>query len=80
MEDNLLPENFNGFKIHMVGIKGTGMTALAQLLVSRGAVITGSDVEEVFYTDEILKKLAIDVFLFNKDNIKDEVCRRLDLI
>ncbi len=73
MEDNLLPENFNGFKIHMVGIKGTGMTALAQLLVSRGAVITGSDVEEVFYTDEILKKLAIDVFLFNKDNIKDDI-------
>ena len=73
MEDNLLPENFNGFKIHMIGIKGTGMTALAQLLVSRGAVITGSDVEEVFYTDEILKKLAIDVFLFNKDNIKDDI-------
>lgn len=43
----------------MVGIKGTGMAALAELLSSRGAVLTGSDVSEEFYTDEILRNLGI---------------------
>ena len=61
----VLPNDLNGFRIHMVGIKGTGMTALAQLLCSRGAIITGSDVKDVFYTDEILRNLSIDVTLFN---------------
>jgi UDP-N-acetylmuramate--alanine ligase len=56
-----LPENLAGFRIHMVGIKGTGMAALAELLVSRGAILTGSDVSDVFYTDEILKSLGIRV-------------------
>lgn len=35
------------------------MAALAELLVSRGAVLTGSDVPDVFYTDEILRDLGI---------------------
>ncbi len=43
----------------MVGIKGTGMAALAELLSARGAVITGSDVPDVFYTDEILRSIGI---------------------
>ena len=29
--------------IHMVGIKGQGMTALAEILKARGADVTGSD-------------------------------------
>lgn len=47
--------------IHMIGIKGAGMTALAELLLRQGATITGSDVEEVFFTDKILKALEIPV-------------------
>ena len=43
----------------MVGIKGTGMAALAELLASRGTILTGSDVPEQFYTDEILHSLGI---------------------
>ena len=73
MKQNLLPENLKDFKIHMVGIKGTGMTALTQLLISKGATITGSDVKDVFYTDEILKKLSIDVSSFSEENIKDDI-------
>ncbi len=57
----LLPSRLEGFRVHMVGIKGTGMTALAELLVSRGASITGSDVPDEFYTDAILKSLGIHV-------------------
>lgn len=59
MKRSILPDNLKGFRIHMVGIKGTGMAALAELLTARGAVLSGSDVPEVFYTDEILSKLGI---------------------
>ncbi|MDR1178238.1 MAG: Mur ligase domain-containing protein, partial [Spirochaetaceae bacterium] len=48
-----------GEKIYMVGIKGTGMTALAELLCHDGARLSGSDVPEVFYTDAILRELEI---------------------
>jgi UDP-N-acetylmuramate--alanine ligase len=43
----------------MVGIKGTGMCALTELLVSGGVKVSGSDREDVFYTDEILKALKV---------------------
>jgi UDP-N-acetylmuramate--alanine ligase len=46
-------------KIHMIGIKGAGMTALAELLHRQGVHITGSDTSEVFFTDGILQKLGI---------------------
>ena len=61
MTETRLPENLSGYHIHMIGIKGTGMAALAELLVSRGAHITGSDVSDEFYTDALLKKLNIPV-------------------
>jgi len=58
----------------MVGIKGTGMAALAELLVSRGAILTGSDVSEVFYTDEILHALGIKVMSpFSETNLLADV-------
>ncbi|KKK80815.1 hypothetical protein LCGC14_2819720, partial [marine sediment metagenome] len=46
-------------RIHLVGIKGTGMTALAEILLARGALLGGSDGAERFYTDRILKELGI---------------------
>ncbi|MDR1429362.1 MAG: UDP-N-acetylmuramate--L-alanine ligase [Spirochaetaceae bacterium] len=48
-----------GKNIYMVGVKGTGMTALAELLCHGGANVSGSDLPEVFYTDAILKELNI---------------------
>jgi len=45
--------------IYLVGIKGVGMTALAQILKSRGKKINGSDTQEKFFTDQVLKKLKI---------------------
>lgn len=67
----MLTEHLSRFKkIHMIGIKGAGMTALAELLSRQGARVTGSDIHEVFFTDEILKKLGIDVFeRFDPKNI-----------
>ncbi len=46
----------------MVGIKGTGMTALAELLTASGARVRGSDVADKFFTDEILDAVGIPYF------------------
>jgi UDP-N-acetylmuramate--alanine ligase len=55
--------NLNNFKkIYMIGIKGVGMTAVAQVLKSRGKEICGSDTHEKFFTDEILKKEKIKFY------------------
>ncbi|MDR3337168.1 MAG: UDP-N-acetylmuramate--L-alanine ligase [Treponema sp.] len=45
--------------VYFVGIKGTGMCALAELLHNTGFRVSGSDRDEVFYTDAILKELGI---------------------
>jgi UDP-N-acetylmuramate--alanine ligase len=59
MDAKDLPASLSGFPVHLVGIKGTGMTALAEVLVSRGARVTGTDVADTFYTDAILTGLGI---------------------
>lgn len=46
---------------HLIGIKGSGMTALAELLLGLGRHVTGSDTAEIFYTDPILARLGISV-------------------
>ena len=68
-----LPEDFRGLHIHFVGIKGTGMAALVEILFHKGAVITGSDVSERFYTDEVLEKLGLHALPFGAENITDDV-------
>lgn len=60
-------------KIYMIGIKGAGMTALAQILQARGVEVSGSDTEEKFYTDEVLERLKIPFKEgFNVANIPDD--------
>lgn len=68
-----LPENLSGLHIHFVGIKGTGMAALVEILYHKGAVITGSDVSERFYTDEIIEKLGLKALPFSENNVNDNV-------
>jgi UDP-N-acetylmuramate--alanine ligase len=43
----------------MTGVKGTGMAALAEILVGEGARVTGSDVEERFFTDTLLEQIGL---------------------
>lgn len=45
--------------IHFVGIKGVGMASLALIAKQAGNRVTGSDVSDVFITDEMLKKAGI---------------------
>ena len=47
--------------IYMVGIKGVGMTAMAVYLKERGKNVWGSDVDETFPTDSVLREHDIDV-------------------
>ncbi len=60
--------------IYMIGIKGVGMTMLAQFLATQGHKVSGSDIEDVFLTDKVLKKEKIKVFSpFCIDNIPSKV-------
>ncbi len=68
-----LPEDLSGVHIHFVGIKGTGMAALVEILFERGAIITGSDVEERFYTDAILEKRGLKALPFSEKNITEQI-------
>ena len=72
-DDFFLPENLENYRIHFVGIKGTGMTALVEICHARKAIITGSDVEDRFYTDEILEKIGIKAKTFSKDNVDSSI-------
>jgi len=66
-------------KIYFVGIKGSGMIALVEIFKKMGKEVVGSDMEEIFFTDEILKKLGIFYYEgFNEDNINKE--DEIDLI
>ncbi len=73
MKEINLPSDFSGVHFHLVGIKGTGMAALAEILSERGGIITGSDVSETFYTDEVLKKIGVSALPFSEKNITDSV-------
>ncbi len=59
MSDSPMSGSLAGVPVYMTGIKGSGMAALAELLTKRGAVVSGSDVSEKFYTDEILRRYHI---------------------
>lgn len=60
--------------VYLVGIKGVGMTMLAQFLKAAGAQVSGSDIPEVFLTDKILKRSGIKVFLgFREENIPMDI-------
>ncbi|MDA8424498.1 MAG: UDP-N-acetylmuramate--L-alanine ligase [Treponema sp.] len=61
MSQSPLAAPLAGMRIHLVGAKGTGMAALAEILAARGALLSGSDVPDVFYTDAILKALGVPV-------------------
>jgi len=57
-------------RIHFVGVKGTGMSALAQISAKmENAQITGSDVSERFFTDAVLEKAGIEVLPFSPENV-----------
>jgi UDP-N-acetylmuramate--alanine ligase len=55
---------------HFVGIKGSGMSALAQILHDMNFQVQGSDVEKHFFTQIALEQSGIKILPFQKENIK----------
>ena len=58
---------------HFIGIKGSGMSALAQIMKELGYDVQGSDVEKHFFTEEGLVRLGIPVYPFDENNIKEDL-------
>ncbi|KKS33558.1 MAG: UDP-N-acetylmuramate-L-alanine ligase, partial [Parcubacteria group bacterium GW2011_GWC2_42_12] len=57
-------------KIYLIGIKGVGMTMLAQYLVGQNIDVSGSDGPEKYMTDAVLKKCGIKIIeKFDAKNI-----------
>lgn len=56
---------------HFIGIKGSGMSALAQIMKQLGYSIQGSDVEKYFFTEDGLHSLDIPVLPFDANNISE---------
>ena len=58
---------------YFIGIKGTGMSALASILHDLGYIVKGSDVERHFFTEKGLKERNIEILPYNEDNITKEM-------
>lgn len=56
---------------HFIGIKGSGMASLAEILVDRHEEVTGSDIEKYIFTQESLIAKGIKITNFNASNIKE---------
>lgn len=56
---------------HFVGIKGTGMSALAQVLSEMGYHVQGSDIEKYFFTEDALIEKNIKILSFDASNIHE---------
>jgi UDP-N-acetylmuramate--alanine ligase len=58
---------------HFIGIKGSGMSALAQIMKELGYEVQGSDVEKHFFTEEGLIEKNIPIFPYQKENIQEKM-------
>ncbi len=58
-------------KYHFTGIKGSGMSPLAQILHDEGHYVQGSDIDKYFFTEKPLHDRHIKVLLFNEANIEE---------
>ncbi|MGT2933189.1 UDP-N-acetylmuramate--L-alanine ligase [Streptococcus catagoni] len=56
---------------HFIGIKGSGMSALALMLHQMGHKVQGSDVEKYYFTQRGLEQAGIEVKAFSPDNISE---------
>lgn len=59
---------------HFIGIKGSGMSALALMLHQMGHKVQGSDVPKYYYfTQRGLEQAGIPILPFSEDNITADV-------
>lgn len=58
---------------HFVGIKGSGMSSLAQIMHDLGHEVQGSDIENYVFTEVALKNKGIKILPFDANNIKEDM-------
>lgn len=58
---------------HFIGIKGTGMGALAQFMFGLGYNVQGSDKCDHFFTEDILVEKGIKILPFSEENIIEDM-------
>jgi len=58
-------------KYHFIGIKGSGMSSLAQIAYDMGNEVQGSDEETYFFTQEKLEQRNIPMYYYGAENIKE---------
>ncbi|GAP02250.1 UDP-N-acetylmuramate--L-alanine ligase [Fructobacillus pseudoficulneus] len=56
-------------KYYFIGIKGTGMGPLAQILHDQGNQVLGSDIDQFTYTQAPLEKAGIKILPFDAKNV-----------
>jgi UDP-N-acetylmuramate--alanine ligase len=66
----MIPGGFNMTLFHFTGIKGSGMSSLAQILHDSANEVQGSDVEKWFFTEDPLNEREIPILAFDENNIK----------
>ncbi|WDI36150.1 UDP-N-acetylmuramate--L-alanine ligase [Entomospira entomophila] len=67
-------EQLTGRRIHIIGVKGSGCAALAEILHSQGAILSGSDNPPNFYTSAILDALGFPIYhTFAEEHITPEL-------
>ena len=57
---------------YFVGIKGSGMASLAEILHDLGHEVAGSDIDKYIFIEEELKRRGIPIYSWNKDNLNSK--------
>ena len=58
---------------HFIGIKGSGMSALALMLHQMGHKVQGSDVEKYYFTQRGLEQAGIKILPFDEKNLQGDL-------
>lgn len=58
---------------HFVGIKGAGMSSLAQIMHDLGNEVQGSDINNYVFTEVALQNKGIKILPFDENNIKEDM-------
>ncbi|MEB7788145.1 UDP-N-acetylmuramate--L-alanine ligase [Staphylococcus equorum] len=58
---------------HFVGIKGAGMSSLAQIMHDLGNEVQGSDINNYVFTEAALQNKGIKILPFDENNIKEDM-------
>ena len=56
--------------IHCIGIGGIGLSAIAEIFISRGYLVSGSDMKESDITEKLIKRGAVIYFGHREKNIE----------